>query len=406
MSSKILAVNAGSSSLKFKLFDMPEEKELFSGAADRIGGTTAGEFSYKAEGGDKVKLDLNMPDHSVAVDKLLEVLVSSGVINSLDEIMAVGHRVVQGGEYFKSSVEATDAHIAVVKELAPLAPLHNPANILGVKSFQNALPKASQSLIFDTVFHQTMPEENFLYPIDRKYYTEHKIRRYGAHGTSHKYVSGAAAEIIGKKVEETNVVVAHLGNGASITEVINGKSVDTSMGFTPTGGLIMGTRTGDIDPTVVTQVQKITGLNGDDVSDIFTKQSGMLAASGFSNDMRDVEDAVLDENHEHHHSADIAFKMFIKRISNFIANYFCDIYAQTGKTPDAICFTAGIGENSSLVRERVIDSLPFLDGVDKEKNETRGTVDITPEGGKVKILVIPTEEELMIARDAYQIATK
>lgn len=401
MSGKILAVNAGSSSLKFKLFNMPAEEELFSGAADRITGPGEGEFAYAPAGGEKTKLSIDMPDHTVAINKLLEVLVDSGVVADLSEIVGVGHRVVQGGEYFKESAEATPAHLAVVDELAPLAPLHNPANALGVRAFQKALPHAKQVLVFDTVFHQTMPEENYLYPIAKKFYTEHKIRRYGAHGTSHQYVSQTAAELVGKSVTDANVIVAHLGNGASITEVIGGKSVDTSMGFTPTGGVIMGTRTGDMDPTVVTQIQKITGLGGDGVSDILTKESGMLAATGFSNDMRDVEAAVTDSAHPNHHDADIAFKMYIKRISNFILGYASDILA-SGKTLDAICFTAGIGENSNLVRKSVIDRLGFLAKIDEAKNDARGTVDITAADSKVKVLVIPTEEELMIARDTLK----
>lgn len=401
MSDKILAVNAGSSSLKFKLFAMPEETELFSGAADRIGGPGLGSFSYKSS--EKTELELDMPDHTVAVDKLLEVLVSSGVVSSLEEIKAVGHRVVQGGEYFKESVLATEAHLAVVQELAPLAPLHNPANLLGVRAFQKALPNASQSLIFDTVFHQTMPEENYLYPIDKKFYTENKIRRYGAHGTSHDYVAGEVAKLVGKNRNDVNCVVAHLGNGASITEVIGGKSINTSMGFTPTGGLIMGTRTGDMDPTVVTQIQKITGLDGDGVSDILTKKSGMLAATGFSNDMRDVEAAVLDSNHPNHHDADVAFKMFIKRIADFITLYAFDIIAE-GKNVDAIAFTAGIGENSAFTRQKVVARMKTLGSINEDANNIRGTVDITKEGSSVKFFVIPTEEELMIARDAFKLA--
>lgn len=400
MSDKILAVNAGSSSLKFKMFAMPEETELFSGAADRIGGPGIGSFSFKYAG-EKTELDLDMPDHTVAVNKLLEVLVSSGAIADLNEIKAVGHRVVQGGEYFKESVEATEPHLAVVQELAPLAPLHNPANLMGVRAFQKALPSASQSLIFDTVFHQTMPEENYLFPIDRKFYFDHKIRRYGAHGTSHQYVSQTAAQMLGK--EKANVIVCHLGNGASITEVIDGKSVDTSMGFTPTGGVIMGTRSGDIDPTVVTQIQKITGLEGDGVSDVLTKQSGMLAATGFSNDMRDVEEAVNDSNHPNHHDASVAFTMYIKKIVSFVAAYASDIISN-GKTVDAIAFTAGIGENSELVRKSVIARIPFLATIDEAKNSVRGTVDITGATSAVKVFVIPTEEELMIARDAFAIA--
>ncbi|MDR0950557.1 MAG: acetate kinase [Candidatus Ancillula sp.] len=403
MSDKILAVNAGSSSLKFKMFLMPEEEELFSGAADRIGGPGAGEFSYKPTGGEKVKLELDMPDHSVAVDKLLEVLVSSGAIASLDEIKAVGHRVVQGGEYFKESVPATEAHIAVVEQLAPLAPLHNPANILGVRSFQKALPEASQSLIFDTVFHQTMPEINYIFPIDRKYYTENKVRRYGAHGTSHDYVSGESARLLGKDRNSSNVIVAHLGNGASITEIVDGKSVDTSMGFTPTGGLVMGTRSGDMDPTVVTYLQKVENADGDKLSDIVTKKSGLLALSGFSNDMRDVEEAANDANHEHHAESRVAWDLFVKKVANFITLYAADIIAQ-GKKVDAIAFTAGIGENSTTVRKAVIDRLACLGvKINNQANETRGTVDITGEGSTSKVYVIPTEEELMISRDAYKI---
>lgn len=406
MSEKILAVNAGSSSLKFKLFEMPSEKELFSGAADRITGPGVGEFAYAPAGQDKVKLDLDMPDHTVAIDKLLEVLVSSGAIADLSEIVGVGHRVVQGGEYFKESSLATPANIAVVEELAPLAPLHNPANIQGVKAFEKMLPDAAQVLVFDTVFHQSMPEENYLYPIDRKFYTEHKIRRYGAHGTSHQYVSQTAAEVLGLKSEDANIIVCHLGNGASITEVIGGKSIDTTMGFTPTGGVIMGTRTGDMDPTVVTQIQKITGLDGNGVSDILTKQSGMLAATGFSNDMRDVEAAVEDANHPNHHQSVVAFKMYIKRIADFVTIYAGDIIAE-GKTVHAIAFTAGIGENSSLVRKLVAERLSFLGAIDEEANNTRGTVDITSKGeSAVKFLVIATEEELMIARDTHKLIQK
>jgi acetate kinase len=399
MSDKILSVNAGSSSLKFKLFAMPEEQELFSGAADRITGPGEGEFSYKPAGGEKVQLTLDMPDHTVAIDKLLEVLVSSGVVADLTEIVGVGHRVVQGGEYFKSSVLATPENVKKVEELSPLAPLHNPANAMGVHAFAKSLPHAKQVLVFDTVFHQTMPEVNYLYPIDRKFYTDHKIRRYGAHGTSHDYVSGAAAELLGKKPEEVNVVVAHLGNGASITEVVAGKSVNTSMGFTPTGGLIMGTRTGDIDPTVITYLQKITGLDGDGLSDLVTKQSGMLAATGFSNDMRDVEAAVADADHPHHKTAAVAFDMFIKRIADFITLYAADIVAD-GKKVDAVAFTAGIGENSSTVRDLVTKRLAVIGAkLDETANKTRGTVDISASDSAVKVFVIPTEEELMIARD-------
>ncbi|MDR1861769.1 MAG: acetate kinase, partial [Candidatus Ancillula sp.] len=398
MSEKILAVNAGSSSLKFKLFAMPDETELFTGAADRITGPGAGEFSYKRTGSEKVKLELDMPDHKVAINKLLKVLVESGVVASTDEIAGVGHRVVQGEEYFKKSAVATPENLAKVEEFAPLAPLHNPANALGVKVFQEALPKAVQVLVFDTTFHQTMPEENYLYPIDRKFYVENKVRRYGAHGTSHDYVSAEAAKLVGKKREEANVVVAHLGNGASISEVVEGKSVNTSMGFTPTGGLIMGTRTGDIDPTVVTYLQKITGLDGDGLSDLVTKKSGMLAASGFSNDMRDVEGAVADEKHPNHTQSVVAFKMFIKRIADFITLYASDVIAQ-GKKVDAIAFTAGIGENSDVVRKLVVERLAVLGAkIDASKNETRGTVDITAADSEVKLFVIPTEEELMIAR--------
>lgn len=387
--------------MKFKLFAMPEETELFSGAADRITGPGAGEFSYQPAGGDKVKLELDMPDHKVAIEKLLEVLVTSGAVASTEEIKGVGHRVVQGGEHFKESAVATPENLAKVKEFSPLAPLHNPANALGVEVFQEELPNAVQALVFDTTFHQTMPEENFLYPIDRKFYTENKVRRYGAHGTSHDYVSAEAAKLAGKSREDANIVVAHLGNGASISEVIGGKSVNTSMGFTPTGGLIMGTRTGDMDPTVVTYLQKITGLDGDGLSDLLTKQSGMLAASGFSNDMRDVEGAVNDPSHPHHAESVVAFKMFIKRIADFITLYASDILAE-GKRVDAVAFTAGIGENSSLTRKLIADRLKFLGEIDEAANDVRGTVDITKAGSNVKFYVIPTEEELMIVRDTYK----
>ncbi|MDR2082360.1 MAG: acetate kinase [Candidatus Ancillula trichonymphae] len=403
MSEKILAVNAGSSSLKFKLFAMPEEVELFQGAADRITGPGEGEFSYKKAGGEKVKLSLNMPDHEVAISKLLEVLVESGAVTDVEEIKGAGHRVVQGGEFFKDSALSTPENLEVIESLNSLAPLHNPANVMGVRAFLKALPNATQVLVFDTVFHQTMPEVNYLYPIERKFYDRYKIRRYGAHGTSHKYVSEATAGVLGKDLSDTSVVVAHLGNGASITEVVAGKSMNTSMGFTPTGGLIMGTRTGDIDPTVITYLQKITGLDADGMSDLVTKQSGMLAATGFSNDMRDVEEAVADDKHPHHAQAVVSFDMFIKRIADFITLYAADVVAG-GRNVDAISFTAGIGENSSTVRKLVVDRLAILGAkIDEVANNTRGTVDITAENSKVKILVIPTEEELMIARDTVRL---
>ena len=390
--SKIISVNAGSSSLKFQLYEMPSEAVLTSGVVERIGFEDA-IFTIKVNG-DKITDVLPIMDHAVAVKMLLEKLVSLSIVSSLDEIDGVGHRVVHGGEYFASSVVADDDVEAKVEELSDLAPLHNPANLVGYRAFKEALKNAGHVFVFDTAFHQTMSDDTFIYPIPYEYYENLKIRRYGFHGTSHDYVSRKTAELMGKNVEDINVIVCHLGNGASLSAVKGGKSINTSMGFTPLAGVMMGTRSGDVDPSIMPFIMEKEGLSGKEVLDIFNKKSGMLGVSGLSSDARDIEAGCKAGNKR----ALLTSEIYSNRVAQTIGSYLI----QLGHV-DAIVFTAGIGENDTGAREAICDKISEAMGVviDKELNSSvRGKeVLLSTAASKVQVWLVPTNEELMIARD-------
>lgn len=389
---KILSVNAGSSSLKFKLYEMPEEKGLISGVFEKIG--LKDSFYTIKKGEEKVKKEVELKDHEVAFKILMEELIENGVISSLNEIKGVGHRIVQGGSYFDQSVEVDEDVIKKIDELSSLAPLHNPAAIVGIRAAQTVIPDAKHVTVFDTAFHQTMEEENYLYAVPYNWYTDYKVRRYGAHGTSHKYVSLKMNEILGRY--NTKLITCHIGNGASISAVVDGKCINTSMGLTPNAGLIMGTRCGDIDATIIPYIMEKLNLSPKEVDTFMNKESGLLGISGVSSDSRDIEDGI---NHGNERCA-LAQKMFVKRIVDYIAKY----YVEMGGC-DGIVFTAGIGENSVSTRREVLDSLKILGiEIDEEKNKVRGeTVCITTPNSSIPCYVIPTDEELMISRDTYNI---
>lgn len=390
---KILSVNAGSSSLKFTGFDMPEEKVLISGVFERIGLNNS--FYTIKLNGEKIKKEVDLPNHTTAFELLIKELIDNNIVSSLDEIKGVGHRVVQGGSYFNKTEIATDEVIAKIDELSSLAPLHNPPAIIGINAAKTVMPNAIQTVVFDTAFHQTMEPTEYLYAVPYSWYEDYGIRKYGAHGTSHKYVSLRMNEILGKN--DTKLITCHIGNGASISAVKNGKCVDTSMGLTPNAGLIMGTRCGDMDATVVTYAMEKTGVTPKEMDTILNKQSGVLAISGVSSDSRDIEDGIAAGNER----CILAQEMYVKRLVEYIAKY----YVLLGGC-DAIIFTAGIGENSALTRQQVLEKLEVL-GVklDKEANNVRGIEQkITTEDSKIPAYIIPTNEELMIARDTYNLA--
>ncbi|GAB6415552.1 acetate kinase [Bacillus luti] len=392
--SKIIAINAGSSSLKFQLFEMPSETVLTKGLVERIG-LEDSIFTITVDG-EKQKEITNIPDHAVAVNMLLKKLTENGIVKSLDEIGGIGHRVVHGGEKFADSVLITDEVLADIEELSDLAPLHNPANIVGIKAFQEVLPNVPAVAVFDTAFHQTMPESAFLYSLPYEYYEKFGIRKYGFHGTSHKYVTERAAELLGRPLESLSLLSCHLGNGASIAAVEGGKSIDTSMGFTPLAGVTMGTRSGNIDPALIPYIMEKTGQTVEEVLNVLNKKSGMLGLSGFSSDLRDIEQAEEEGNHR----AEVALEVFVGRIHKYIGSY-----AARMKGVDAIIFTAGIGENSALIRERVLEGLEFM-GVyfDPKRNDVHGEeAFISFPHSPVKIIVIPTDEEVMIARDVLRL---
>ncbi|ENQ3079188.1 acetate kinase [Bacillus multifaciens] len=392
--SKIIAINAGSSSLKFQLFEMPSETVLTKGLVERIGLDDA-IFTITVNGEKQTEVT-NIPDHGVAVSMLLNKLTENGIVKSLDEISGIGHRVVHGGEKFDDSALITDEVLAEIDALSELAPLHNPAHVVGIKAFQAVLPNVPSVAVFDTAFHQTMPEESFLYSLPYEYYEKYGIRKYGFHGTSHKYVTERAAELLGRPLESLRLLSCHLGNGASIAAVEGGKSIDTSMGFTPLAGVTMGTRSGNLDPALIPYIMKKTGQSVDEVLNVLNKKSGMLGLSGFSSDLRDIEQAEEEGNHR----AEVALEIFIGRIHKYIGSY-----AARMKGVDAIIFTAGIGENSALIRERVLEGLEFM-GVyfDSKRNNIRGEeAFINFPHSPVKIIVIPTDEEVMIARDVVRL---
>jgi len=392
---KIFAVNAGSSSLKFQLFNMPEEKVISKGMIERIG-LKDSVFTMTVEG-KRHKETIDIPNHESAVALLLDRIVKIGVISSLGEIEGVGHRVVHGGEVFNDSVLITPEVLEKIEELSELAPLHNPANVTGIKEFQKALPGVPAVAVFDTAFHQTMPESSYLYSLPYDYYTKYGIRKYGFHGTSHKYVSQRAAQLLGRPLSQLRLISCHLGNGASIAAIKGGKSIDTSMGFTPLAGVTMGTRSGNIDPALIPFLMEKTGKTAEEVLDVLNKKSGMLGVSGFSSDLRDIEIEATAGNHR----AELALDIFADRIHKYLGSY-----AAKMSGVDAIIFTAGIGENSSAIRAKVLNGLQFM-GVywDGDLNKIRGEeIFLNYPHSPVKVIVIPTNEEIMIARDVVRLS--
>ncbi len=389
--SKTISINAGSSSVKWQLYSMPEEKVLAKGLIERIGlkdSISTVKFDGRSE-----RQTLDIADHTQAVKILLDDLKRFEIIQSYDEITGVGHRVVAGGEYFKESALVTDDVLEKIEELSLLAPLHNPANADGIRAFKEILPDITSVAVFDTSFHTTMPEKAYRYPLPTKYYTENKVRKYGAHGTSHEYVAHEAAKLLGKPIEELKLITCHIGNGASITAVKGGQSVDTSMGFTPLGGVMMGTRTGDIDPAIIPYLMQHTDdfNTPEDISRILNRESGLLGVSERSSDMRDIHEAMRAGDEK----AQLANEIFVDRIQKYIGQYLAVLNGA-----DAIIFTAGIGENSVTIRRMVIEGISWFGcDVDPEKNFFGATGDISTEAAKVRVLVIPTDEELVIARD-------
>ena len=388
----ILVINCGSSSLKYQLINSETEGVLAKGLCERIG--IDGMLTYQPEGGEKEKSEITMPTHTEAINAVLAALTNekSGVIKSLSEVGAVGHRVVHGGEKFTSSCLINDESMKAIEECNDLAPLHNPANLIGIRACQELMPGVPMVAVFDTAFHQTMPDVAYTYGIPYEYYEKYKVRRYGFHGTSHSYVSKRTAEIVGKPYDQMKIIVCHLGNGASISAVNCGKSVDTSMGLTPLEGLVMGTRSGDLDPAIIDFVGKKEGLSLDEMNEVLNKKSGMLGISGVSSDGRDLEAAAETGNKR----AQLALDVFDYRVIKYIG-----AYAAAMNGVDAIAFTAGIGENNIKMRKDVCSSLTYL-GVklDEEKNNVRGEERIiSADDSKVQVLLVPTNEELAIARE-------
>ena len=390
---KILAVNAGSSSLKFTAYEMPEETNLISGVFERIGMEDS--FYTIKFNGEKIKKEIDLPNHEVAFKTLMDELIDNGVVKNYDEIKGIGHRIVQGGSYFDKTVVVDEEVVSKIDELAALAPLHNPAAIVGIRAAQAVVPNATQTVVFDTAFHQTMPEENYMYALPYEWCEEYQIRKYGAHGTSHKYVAARMNEILGRY--NTKLITCHIGNGASISAVKEGRCVDTSMGLTPNAGLIMGTRCGDIDATIVPYMMDKLKINSKKIDEILNKKSGLLGISGESSDSRDIEDGINRGNER----CILAQKMYVRRIIDYIAKY----YVELGGC-DAIVFTAGVGENSIHTRHEVLDGLKVLGiEIDEVANNVRGEERlITTENSSIPCYIIPTNEELMIARDTYDLS--
>lgn len=388
----ILSVNAGSSSLKFTGFEMPSEDVLISGVFERIGIDNS--FYTIKVNGEKIKKEVELPNHKVAFEILIKELMDNKIVESLDEIKGVGHRIVQGGAYFDKTVIADDDAVSKIDELASLAPLHNPAAIVGINAAKEVMPNAVQTVVFDTAFHQTMAPCEYMYAVPYAWYKEYGIRKYGAHGTSHKYVSQRMNEILGRN--DTKLITCHIGNGASISAVKDGKCVDTSMGLTPNAGLIMGSRCGDMDATVVTYAMEKTGMTPKEMDIVLNKQSGLLGISGVSSDSRDIEEGIKNGNER----CILAQEMYVKRIVEYIAKY----YVLLGGC-DAIVFTAGVGENSISTRKEILNNLAVLGiKVDEEANNVRGEErKITTDDSAVPAYIIPTNEELMIAKDTYSL---
>lgn len=396
---KILVINCGSSSLKYQVIDSESEQVLAKGLCERIG--IDGRLVYQKAGLDKEITDIAMPTHKEAVAAVISALTNdkTGALKSLDEIDAVGHRVVHGGEKFASSVLITDEVISAIEQCNDLAPLHNPANIIGIKACQELMPTKPQVGVFDTAFHQTMPAKAYMYAVPYKYYEENGVRRYGFHGTSHSYVSKRVCELDGCDINNSKIIVCHIGNGASCSAVLNGKSVDTSMGLSPLEGLVMGTRSGDIDPSAVEYMAKVDGLDFAGVMNVLNKQSGVLGVSGVSSDFRDLLAAAADGNDK----AQLAIDMLAYRVAKYIG-----AYAAAMNGVDVICFTAGLGENNAGMRETICSYLGFMGvKVDSKANDVAGEERcVSASDSKVKVYVVPTNEELVIARDTAAIASK
>jgi acetate kinase len=397
---KIFVVNCGSSSIKYQLIDMADESVIAKGLVERIG-IEGSVLTHTPAGKDKVRLESDIPNHVDGIKKVLAALVDPnyGVIKSMDEIGAVGHRVVHGGEIFNQSVVITDEVLKQIEALSDMAPLHQPANLAGIRACQEVMPGTPQVAVFDTAFHQTMPPVAYMFGVKYEEYKDYGIRKYGFHGTSHKYVSGVAAAMLGKDIKDTKIITCHLGNGSSITAVDGGKSVDTSMGFTPLDGVLMGTRTGSIDPAVVPVLMQKKGLDAAGVDKYMNKECGVLGVSGVSSDFRDLEDAAAKGNER----AKLALDMFCYQVKRYIG-----AYAAAMGGVDAIVFTAGVGENDIHTRQQVCEGLEFL-GVklDAERNNVRGkATEISAADSKVKVFLIPTNEELAIAQDTLRLCSK
>ena len=397
---KVLVINCGSSSLKYQVLDMTDESVLAKGLVERIG-MDGSVINHTKTGQDKVVNEVPMKDHKDAIAQVLDAIQNAdyGVVADMSEIGAVGHRVVHAGEMYAESVLIDDTVLKALEECVELAPLHNPPNLLGIDACRELMPNTPMVAVFDTAFHQTMPPESYIYAIPYEYYEKYKIRRYGFHGTSHKYVAERAAAILGKSLSDLKLITCHLGNGASVTAIKGGKVMDTSMGFTPLEGLVMGTRSGDIDPAIVTYIRQKENLPPGVANDILNKKSGVLGVSGVSSDFRDLEAAVEEGNER----AALALRMFAHRVKHYIGAYIAEMNGV-----DAIIFTAGVGENDISMREIICDDMENLGiNLDPIKNKVRGqeTV-ISADDSKVKLILIPTNEELMIARDTFNLANK
>ncbi len=390
---KILSVNAGSSSLKFQMYEMPEEKVLISGVFERIG---IGNSFYTIKlNGEKIKKEREVSNHEEAVKILTEELLENKVVSSLDEIEAIGHRMVHGGDKYQTSTIIDEDVIKSSEELLELAPIHIPANLTGVRAFQKIIPNATAVAVFDTSFHQTLPKEAYIYPVPYEWYEKYGVRKYGFHGTSHKYVSMRMNEILGRT--DTKIITCHIGSGGSISAVLNGKSIDTSLGFTPNAGIVMGTRSGDIDALIIPFIMKKENLTISEVDNILNKKSGLLGISKKYSDSRDIEEGIKNGDE----LCKLAQDIYVRRIVEYIAKY----YVLLGGC-DAIVMTAGVGENSIPTRKQILDKLSVLGvQIDEERNNIRGEEQlITKDTSKIPVWVIPTDEELMIARDTYELA--
>ena len=388
---KIMSVNAGSSSLKFSLFDMDKTLCIASGYFERVG--LEGSFYTIKYNGEKIKEEVELPNHTVAVEVMLDRLITLGIIKDLEEIDGIGHRIVHGYTY-DHSVIITDKVIEDIKSYADFAPLHNPAHILGIEACKKALPNVPMVAVFDTAYHQTMKKENYIYPVPYNWYTDYGVRKYGAHGTSHKYIAGRLSEILNTK--NYKAIICHLGSGCSLSAVKDGICVDTSMGFTPLAGVMMGTRSGDIDSSIIPYIMEKEGLNAKEVVDVLNKKSGLLGVSMKYSDYRDIRSAI-DEGDE---QAILANKIFVNTVVKYIANYYVEL-----EGIDALVFTAGLGENSSPARHDIISKLKVLGiSIDEEKNKTTGEeIELTSKDSKVRVFAIPTNEELMIAKETLSL---